>query len=232
MILGANQPYFLPYIGYFQLMRCVDVFILADDVQYEKGGWINRNRILRDGHTHYLTLPLVKHSHKRTIGDHRISENLSLILRSAESAYRKAPHFERVFPLLESIVGYEDRRLNHFLLHSLRTVNEYLEISTPLVLNSSRGEGSSLRGEERVVEMCSSMGADTYINAFGGQSLYRCERFAEDGISLKFIRSELRPYKQLRTQEFVPALSILDVMMNVSLDGIRDMLNAYTIFNS
>lgn len=229
MILGANQPYFLPYIGYFQLINTVDVFILADDVQYEKGGWINRNKIIQNGKSHYITLPLIKHSHNRTIQQHQISNDLSLILRSVEAAYKKAPFFKIIIPILEEIITFPDKRLNYFLFNSLTTVINYLGITTPLILNSSRNDETELRGQERVIHLCQSMSADIYINAIGGQELYSRERFAEEGIELRFIKPQLPPYKQLRTQEFVPALSILDIMMNVSKDEIRDMLKCYTL---
>lgn len=229
MTLGANQPYFLPYLGYFQLINAVDAFILADEVQYEKGGWINRNRIIQDGNSHYISLPLIKHTHNKTILQHEIFGDLGLIQRSVKSAYCKAPFFSKVYPLVEEMLNYPDRRLNYFLFNSLQVVCGYLGISTPLILNSERKDETSLRGEERVIHLCKSMGADKYINAFGGQELYSKERFARDGIELRFIKPQLPPYKQLRTQEFVPALSILDVIMNVPEDEIRDMLNCYTL---
>lgn len=229
MILGANQPYFLPYLGYFQLINAVDKFILADDVQYEKGGWINRNKIIQDGKIHYITLPLIKHTHTKTIEQHFIVNDLSLILRSVEAAYKKSSYFSSVFPLMEEIILFPDRQLNLFLYNSLRKICDYLGISTPLILNSSRKDSTNLRAEKRVIHLCHSMEADTYINAIGGLNLYSRENFAAEGIKLKFIKGELPEYKQMRTQEFVPALSILDVMMNLPKEEIQHHLNCYSL---
>lgn len=229
MILAANQPYFLPYLGYFQLINSVNQFLILDDFQYEKGGWINRNRIMRDGRIHYVTLSLHHSSPHKAIAAHEIIKNMDIINRSVESAYSKAQNFKLISPLIQSILNFPERRLNYFLLNSLQIVCDYLGITTPLILNSERNEPTDLRGEQRVIHICKSMKVETYINAFGGQELYSRENFAREGITLKFIKPQLRAYKQIRTQEFVPALSILDVMMNVSRDEIRDMLNDYTL---
>lgn len=229
MTLGANQPYYLPYLGFFQLINSVDKFLLVDDFQYIRHGWVNRNRILSSGNIIYNVIPLIHASQNRNINQLSCVNSLEPQLRSIKGNYRKAPFFHKVYPLVEETLNYPDRRLNYFLFNSLQVVCGYLGISTPLILNSERNDETSLRGEERVIHLCKSMGADKYINAFGGQELYSKDRFARDGIELRFIKPQLPPYKQLRTQEFVPALSILDVIMNVPEDEIRDMLNCYTL---
>lgn len=229
MTLGANQPYYLPYLGFFQLINSVDKFLLVDDFQYIRHGWVNRNRILSSGNIIYNVIPLIHASQNRKINQLSCVNSLEPQLRSIEANYRKSPCFSQVYPLVETILNYPDRRLNYFLFNSLKVVCDYIGISTPLILNSERKDETSLRGEERVIHLCKSMGADKYINAFGGLELYSKERFAEEGIELRFIKPQLPPYKQLRTQEFVPALSILDVMMNVPEDEIRDMLDCYTL---
>lgn len=229
MILGANQPYFLPYLGYFQLINAVDKFVLSDDFQYKKHGWINRNRILSNGKIIYTYIPVAHSSENKNIDELMCVKDCSERIRSIENAYRKAPLFNIVFPIYLQIINYPDRRLNHFLFNSLKTVCNYIGIFTPIILNSENNVHTTLRGEKRVIDMCKIYNVDTYINAIGGQELYSRENFANEGITLKFIKPELRPYKQIRTQEFVPALSILDVMMNVPRDEIRDMLNDYTL---
>ena len=203
--------------------------MLGDDLQYIKGGWINRNRIINDGHSAYFTLSLCHPTPNKLISNLFVNSDSNKLKRVIITNYHKAPFFHKVYPLVEEMLNYPDRRLNYFLLNSLKMVCDYLGISTPLILNSERNDETSLRGEERVIHLCKSMGADKYINAFGGQELYSKERFARDGIELRFIKPQLPPYKQLRTQEFVPALSILDVIMNVPEDEIRDMLNCYTL---
>lgn len=229
MTLAGNQPYFLPYLGYFQLINLADLFLIGDDLQFIKGGWINRNRIINDGHSAYFTLSLCHPTPNKLISNLFVNSDSNKLKRVIITNYHKAPFFSKVYPLVEAMLNYPDRRLNYFLLNSLQIVCDYLGISTPLILNSERKDETSLKGEERVIHLCKSMGADTYINAFGGQELYSKERFAQEGIELRFIKPQLTPYKQLRTQEFVSALSILDVMMNVPEDEIRDMLDCYTL---
>lgn len=144
-------------------------------------------------------------------------------------AYTRSPLFKSVFPLFEDILSFPSRNLSAFLFNSLQVICDYLGINTPLLLNSDRKDDTMLRGEERVIHLCHAMGADTYINAIGGQKLYSREHFAAEGINLKFLQSELPPYRQLHTQQFVPGLSILDIMMNVPVEEIRKMLDRYTL---
>ena len=229
MILAGNQPYFMPYIGYFQLISLADIFLIGDDLQYIKGGWINRNRIIIDNKPNLYIVPISSLSSNKKINQLFVEKNLDKIKRIVATNYHNSSNYHTVFPLLEKILNYPDRRLNYFLLNSLQITCDYLGITTPLILNSERNDYTELRGEKRVIYLCKSMGADIYINASGGQALYRKENFEKEGITLKFIKPELKPYKQMRTQEFVPALSILDVMMNVPRDEIREMLTHYSL---
>ncbi len=229
MILGGNQPYFFPYLGYFQLINSVDIFLIGDDFQYIKGGWINRNRLIIDNKVSYFTLPLIHPSPNRLITEIDVCPDKDKIIRVVRTNYAHSPLFKTVFPLLEEIIQFPNPNLSYFLYNSLKLICNYIGVTTPLLLNSERHEKTPLKGEDRVIHLCKSMGADTYINAIGGQELYSRERFAAEGIVLKFITPQLPPYKQLRTQKFVPALSILDVMMNVPKEEIRHMLNCYTL---
>ena len=230
MILAGNQPYFLPYIGYFQLINIADRFIIDDTLQYVNKGWINRNRILCNGKIKLFTLPLINISRSNSISNFYLTDfNNEYFIKLITHSYCKAPFFYDVFPLFKEILSYSQKQLNYFLLNSLQITCDYLGITTPLILNSERNDITDLRKEERVIYLCKSLKAKTCINAIGGQTLYSKENFAKEGITLKFIKPELTPYKQLRTQEFVPALSILDVMMNVPRDEIREMLNHYSL---
>ena len=229
MTLGANQPYFLPYLGYFQLIHAVDKFLVLDDFNYIKGGWINRNRILRDGKTVFLSVPVSHASPNREINKHYVCGSVESMLRSIREAYRKASLFEDVFPIITSVMEYSDKNLGAFVFNSIRTICDYLGIATSVILNSSRDDNTELRSEQRVIHLCKTMGADTYVNAIGGLSLYNRDNFAAEGIRLRFLKGELPPYRQLRTQDFVSALSILDIMMNIPRDEIRDMLDRFSL---
>ena len=228
--LGIMQPYFLPYIGYWQLLAAVDRFVVYDNIQYTKKGWINRNRFLRNGADAFFTLPLQKGSDYLSVAERSLAENFdpAALLNPLAAAYRKAPFFAAVFPVLETIVTAAPRNLFEYLHHSLAVTAGYLEIPTPMVVSSQVAIDHRLKSEEKVIELCRAQGADRYINFIGGRDLYSPARFAAAGIELGFIQSRPITYQQF-APPFVPALSILDVMMFNSTDAVRGMLGQYDL---
>ena len=224
MKIAIMQPYFFPYIGYFQLINLVDKFIVYDNIEFTKKGWINRNRILVHGQDSYITLPLKKDSdylevRDRSLADNWYTERKSLLNRIS-GAYRNAPYFELVFPLIEKCVLIQDRNLFRFIFNSLIVVNEYLQIKTPLVVSSTIPIDHDLKAEKKVLALCKAMGATDYINPIGGVKLYQKDEFRSEGIDLYFIKSADVMYQQF-DHAFVPYLSIVDVMMFNSSDEIR-----------
>ena len=224
------QPYFLPYLGYWQLLAAVDRFVVYDNIEYTKKGWINRNRFLRNGADAPFALPLKKGSDFLDIGQRSLADdfNPATLLNPFREAYRTAPFFDAVFPLLESIVTAAPRNLFDYLLNSLAVTAAYLEIATPIIVSSTVPIDHSLRAGDKVLAMCGALGADRYLNTFGGQTLYAAETFAAAGVELKFIQARRVTYPQFG-QPFVPALSILDVMMFNSPDAVRRMLGEYDL---
>ncbi|MFZ4641428.1 MAG: WbqC family protein [Nodosilinea sp.] len=225
MRLAIMQPYFLPYIGYFQLLAAVDSFVLYDHIKYTKKGWINRNRILVSGTDKVFSLSLKKDSDFLDIVEREISQDFSPVklLSQFKGAYRKAPYFEQVFSLLEKIMLYEERNLFKFIYHSIVRVCEYLGISTEIRVSSHISISSELKSQDRVISLCQVLGAHTYINAIGGMELYNKDTFKAAGIELKFIKSNSFEYLQF-DNEFIPWLSIVDVMMFNDLDTIRECI--------
>lgn len=230
MRLGIMQPYFLPYIGYWQLLAAVDRYVVYDDVNFIKGGWIYRNRILVQGRAQYMNVRMSGSSSFKKINEVQVNASdiwRTKLLRTVEMAYRKAPFFSEVFPLFEKIIRQQENNLAEFLFFSLQEVATFLHIDTQLILSSDVPQDRSLHGEERVLDICQSLGATEYINAIGGQALYQSEHFAARGITLHFLQSEAGPYLQFG-EPFVSNLSILDVMMFNSPEKIQEMLDAYT----
>lgn len=232
MKVAVMQPYFCPYIGYFQLINAVDTFVVYDDIQYSKKGWFNRNRILLNGHDEMFTIPLKKDSdfldvRERQVADDSLAARKKILAR-IDNAYRLAPRHAQVMPLLQRVFLYKGENLFDFIHFSLRELCSELGIQTPLVVSSTLGVSRALKGEERVFETVKALGADTYINAIGGRELYRPEVFAEKGIELHFIRSQAIEYPQF-DHPFVPWLSIIDVMMFNEPAAIRTYLNAYDL---
>lgn len=224
--LAIMQPYFLPYIGYFQLIGAVDRFVVYDNIQYTKQGWINRNRILRrDGCTALISVPLQKASAVLDIRQRELAESFrrDKLLNQIRDAYHDAPQFAAVFPLVERVVNYPESNLFRYLFHSLVAVCSYLEIATPLLVSSSLPIDHARQGQDKVIALCRHLNAARYINPIGGVSLYSRACFAANGIDLKFLQAHLSPYAQ-RQNDFVPALSIIDVMMFNPLADIRRQL--------
>lgn len=228
MTLGIMQPYFMPYIGYWQLMAAVDTYVVYDDVNYIKGGWVARNNILLNGQKHMFTITLNGASPNKLFNEITIKDDFKKFSRLIESAYRKAPYYVEVSALLDKIYNYEDKSLGAFMMNSFQVVLDYLEIDTKLVLSSTIAKDNSLRGKDKVKHICHLLGADTYYNAIGGQELYDKNDFNADGIDLYFVQTNLTPYAQLGN-EFVPGLSIIDVLMFNSVVTIKNLLKEYSL---
>ena len=232
MKLGIMQPYLFPYIGYFQLIESCDCFVVYDDVQYIKNGWINRNRILLNGKIHYITLPVLKNGSLLSINQRVFPYDFELhkrsLLSKIEQAYRKAPFFKRVYDMVEECFQSTDSNVAVFVTQTLQRCCEVLGIKTPFVMASALDIDSKLRAEDRVISINKILKADAYINPVGGIELYSREKFAANGIDLRFLRSRLPTYSQFE-QNFIPALSILDVMMFNTLDEIRSSLVEYDL---
>lgn len=229
MKLAVMQPYFFPYIGYWQLINAVDKYVIYDDVNYIKRGWINRNNILMNGDSKLINLKIHKASQNKLINESEVlvtpTDNRK-ILKTLETCYKKAPYYENVFPIVESIITLEEKNLARYLELSIRKVSEYLSIDTDFIVSSTITKNNDLRGQDKILEICKILGADEYINAIGGQELYSQEDFQEQGIVLNFLRPGEIRYQQFKN-EFVPNLSIIDVMMFNSIEKISELLGNY-----
>jgi hypothetical protein len=214
MRIAIMQPYFLPYIGYWQLISAVDTFVVYDNIKYTKKGWINRNRFLVNGAEAGFSLPLRKDSDFLDVNQRYLADSFDRegFLNRFREAYRKAPECSSVMPLIEQIIRNTDMNLFEYIFASIRAVCDFLEIKTPLVVSSTIACDHSLKSAERVQTICKALGADTYVNPIGGTELYSKEDFARKGVSLQFLKPHLIEYPQLGN-EFVPWLSIIDVVM-------------------
>lgn len=226
MKLGIMQPYFLPYIGYFQLIATVDQFIVYDSIKYTKKGWINRNRMLLNGRDAIFSLPLMKSSDSLDIVERELAANFDRgkLLNQFKGAYGSAPQFKLIFPILTRIIQHEDANLFRFVYHSIVRLCEHLDIKTEIRISSEIPIDNTLKGQDRVLALCKATGADTYVNPIGGFDLYSKEEFCVQGIDLQFIKPILIEYAQFG-DAFVPWLSIVDVLMFNPLHEIRTCIN-------
>jgi hypothetical protein len=222
----------LPYIGYFQLINAVDEFVVYDNIQFCKGGWIRRNRILVNGRDYFISLPIQHASGYLDIYDRQLAPSFTSdcqkFLRRIEAAYRKAPYFSVTMPVLEQCFLCNETNLFAFIRYSLENICDYLRIKTRFSISSTLNVDRNLKNKGRVIAICQSLSADHYINAIGGMDLYNKEEFALRGIRLSFLRPKPIVYAQF-DNDFVPNLSIIDVMMFNDLDHINNMLGAYDL---
>lgn len=235
MKIGIMQPYLFPYIGYYQLMYVSDIFVLHDDVQYIKGGWINRNRLLLDGKPHLFTFSVEKadfylNINRRIFTDSLYKDKLTLT-RFLHTNYRKAPFFEPTMKLVEEILSCQSRRVSQFIRESLLTMASYLDIKCCILESSSLVmKDNSLSGQDRVINIVQTLKGDHYINPIGGVNLYNKEDFSKLNIKLNFINTDFYKigYQQF-DKELVQGLSIIDVLMFNSVEEVKRMLGCFNL---
>lgn len=228
MKVGIMQPYFMPYIGYWQLMKTVDKYVIFDDVNFIKRGWVNRNNILNNGQKYMFSIALRAASQNKYFNEIYVLDDFVKFRKTLMACYKKAPYYTSVMPLMDEIFSFEDKCLSHFLRNSFDIVLNYLNIQTTLLYSSDIRKDESKKGQDKILDICSVLGATQYINAIGGQELYEKEKFAENGIKLNFLQTEVVQYKQFEN-EFVPGLSMIDVLMFNSLEEINRMLDNFEL---
>jgi len=235
MKIGLMQPYFMPYIGYWQRINAVDTHVIYDDVNYMKNGWMNHNRILNQGQVQYFTIPLKGASPNKLINEVEVDTNpkqQSKMLKTLEYAYKKAEHYDEAMAVLEPIITSKDDNLASYLEYQMHAICDYMGIGTKLLMSSSIEKDNNLKGSQKVMEICHKVGCRgvTYINASTGEHLYSRDVFKDNGIELVFIRNKgTVTYRQM-ANEFSPSLSIIDVLMNCSREEIVKLLSDYLLY--
>jgi hypothetical protein len=226
------QPYFLPYIGYWQLINSADQFVVYDNIKFTKKGWFNRNRILETNHDRLFTIPIKKASdylpvNKRYLSDDSDKEILRT-LRIIEANYKKAPHFLEAYPVIKGCFLFPDRNLFEYIFNSIKIICEYLTIKTKIITSSTIDIDHSHKGEKKVIAICKNLSTTIYINSAGGTELYGRDEFSDSGLDLKFLKPKNIEYKQFGPN-FVSWLSIIDVMMFNDKNTIKRMLDEYEL---
>ncbi len=232
MILGLMQPYFMPYIGYWQRINVVDRHVIYDDVNYIKNGWMNHNRILLNGTEHLFNIPLIGASPNKLINEVEVNNNKKLqdkMLRTLEQGYKRSKYYNEAMQCLEPIIKNKETNLAKYLEFQICEISKYMEITTELVMSSEVDKDNSLKGRDKVIAICKSQGAETYYNASTGEHLYDKKDFAGEGIKLVFIKDKASIQYEQRSKKFIPALSIIDVLMNCSKKEISLLLNDYEL---
>lgn len=229
MKLAIMQPYLFPYLGYFQLIQEADAFVVYDDVNYIKGGWINRNFILGLGEPQRITLPLRGASPNKLINEISLDgSNKKKLVRTIQQRYSKAPQFRVAFPLIEDILTYHDNNLFRFLYRQLRQLCDFLGLEAAWHISSGLKKDVELHGQDRILAICEELSATHYINAKGGRGIYSRDAFAKRRIKLSFLKQKDIFYPQFGGK-FVPNLSIVDVVMFNNYEQCLHLLKAYEL---
>jgi hypothetical protein len=215
MKIAIMQPYIFPYVGYFQLIAAADIFVCLDDVNFISRGWINRNRILVNNAEYLFSIPLKHASQNQIICNTFVADNLNWrerLLKTISQAYRRAPYFFEALPVIEQVLNTPCESISELAYLSIKCCSDYLGIATILRPSSVPYKNSSLKAQTRIIDICTNEGASSYINAPGGTALYDPHIFKNAGLDLYFLTPSIFEYQQFE-KNFVPGLSIIDVMM-------------------
>ena len=215
--VGIMQPYFMPYIGYWQLIKYVDTYVFFDDVNYIKKGWVNRNNILINGNASLFTISLNNASQNKLINEISISDDFIKFNKTIDFTYYKAPYYQETRELL---IG-----------NSIQVISKYLEINTEFIYSSDIIKNENLKAQEKIIDICKILKANTYINAIGGTGLYKQDIFTKSNINLQFLKPTITKYKQFKNN-FISNLSIIDVLMFNSKEDINIQLDKFELINN
>lgn len=221
MSVAIMQPYFFPYLPYWQLINSVDTFVIYDDVSFRKKSYITRNNILLNNTPYQINLELVKASQNKLIKDIIIYKKPEKLLKTIYHAYSKEKYFKAVYELIEHAIMQEEKRLNLFLGNIIKLICDYLKIKKSILYSSSIQKNNNLKGQDKIIDIVNILNKRVYINAIGGQDLYGFEFFKKHNITLKFIKSN----------QHSKNLSIIDLMMLNSIDAIQNYLLQFTLIS-
>ncbi len=231
MKIAIMQPYFFPYIGYFQLIAAVDRFVIYDDVNYIKKGWVNRNNILINGSASLIQIPLSGASQNKLINEVEIlnEEKWKIkFLRTIELSYKKAPFFLVVYDLIKTQINKGHSHIAGLNLDTTKAVCKYLNINTIIIPSSSQYQNKHLSGQSRILDICKKENAKQYINPIGGVKLYEKSDFQVNELELFFLKPKNIEYFHFGNY-YIPWLSIIDVLMFNSVDKVNEFLNQHEL---
>ena len=255
MKLAIMQPYFMPYLGYFQAIAAVDKYILYDQLTYILNGWVNKNRIRQRNRPVSLIVVPLKHKSSNTLIADTLIDNTKpwakKILKSIQQGYSKSAYYHEIMPLMDDILSNQFNTISELNCYSIIKICEFLDIKTVIDFNINRyldleerlcdienGDYSRfshlhtlpIKKVARALEICKAEDSNFFVNAIGGQELYDKTEFKQYGIDLYFIKMNEVQYDQnCYDGSFEPGLSIIDVLMHNGKEGTKQLLNEYTL---
>ncbi|WP_323645048.1 WbqC family protein [Lysinibacillus xylanilyticus] len=233
MRIALMQPYFFPYLGYFQLIHSVDEFVIFDNAQYTRRSWINRNRLLSEhGKSIYFNVPVCKAPRETKINDIVINNNLNWQEKILNQLifYKHAPYFMNVMEFVTDCLTNSNSNLSQFITLILRKTCALLSIETSITILSQKFPTiiEANAADEWGIKVSRALNATTYINAIGGKDFYNQQKYIDNDLDIQFIQPILTPYKQY-SDDFMPGLSIIDVLMFNDISKIKEMLDIHEL---
>jgi hypothetical protein len=220
--ITIHQPQYMPWPAYFDKILRSDIFVLLDDVQFNKNGLQNRNKIKTSQGESWLTLP-VKHSFGQKINEVEIDNRFKeKHLRSIKMNYSKAQYFNETYSIVESVLNKNSNNLSQISTSIIKNILDYLEYDGEVVFSSSLFINST--GSDLVLDICKSLKADKYLSGLGALSYLEQRDFDRDNIEIEFQKFSLVEYSQCFSKiGFAPDLSIMDLLFNEGKNSIGIM---------
>jgi len=233
MKIAIMQPYLFPYLGYYQLASAVDTFVFFDDVNYIKKGWINKNNILVNGSAFKFSVPVIGISQNKLINEVALSEFdiwSNKFLKTLSSSYKKAPYFDNAIELISEVLCKKCHNVSELAQNSVALISSYLGLETAFIKSSDLNyDRTAAGGQQKILDICKVMNAVQYINPQNGRELYNKNEFTNQGLELSFISMNDVKYPQFSGKNFVPSLSVIDVLMFNDKEVIRKLLKRYEL---
>ena len=220
MNIAIMQPYFFPYLGYFQLLSNCDEFILLTEVNYIKRGWIHRNRIKMHERETRFGLNISEASQNKKINEHQIHSGKEEAKRKVFNAYKNSKNFDQWFPTISNAIMHPCDSLSDYLANSLFKTSLLLDIDTKIIKDSDIEYDRTKRGSNLILEICRSRRASTYINLPGGKDIYNSQDFLAEGIELCFMK-EYNPANYKHLDPNFSCLSVVDKLACVEIETLR-----------
>ena len=220
--IAIMQPYFFPYIGYWQLINLADKFVLLDDVNFIKKGWIHKNLIMNNNETRQINICISKMSQNKQINDLSLSTEhnwKNKLIKNIQNSYSKAPFYNEVNNIIGDIISYDESNLSKYLFNSIKQICKTLDIKTHIEPTSSKYLTDPLKkGQDKIIDICLKEKGSIYVNPIGGVDYYDSEKFKENNLSLKFLNTS-------------PSPSIINDLMLLGIKKAREKINKYTLIN-
>ncbi len=230
--LSIMQPYCFPYIGYFNLIEASDKIIFYDDVNFINRGWINRNRIIVNGKDYMFTIPLKDLSQNKLINEIKPLTNdqfKNKFIKQIEMAYSYSANKSEIIDRIISLLDNEYNSIAELAVNSIKLVYDYIGLSFKYEMSSINSPHTKgMEKADRLISICKENNYKNYVNPIGGVELYSKEYFKSRSINLNFLKAKSKIYNQ-KAEEFIPFLSIIDIMMNNSKEELISMIRDFEI---